>query len=106
MPVSSVRPLVLVSGLSARMVVVVNMDVHLGRPEGALHDLSTLERKPFEIELGELVPERLEGRARVDQGAHDHVACGPARAVEVRDAHGYLILAASLLIWFACAAAP
>ena len=109
----SVRVLVPVVPVSVRMagritgmIVVVHVHVDLGRPEDALHHLASLERPPGKTELGELVAEGLEGHARVHEGAHDHVPRGPARAVEVRDAHLYRILLASLLIWLACAAAP
>ena len=67
--------------------VVVDVDVHLGGAEGALHHLAALEREARQPELGELALERLEGHPGVDQRAHDHVSRGPARAVEVREAH-------------------
>ena len=109
----SVRVLVPVVPVSVRMagritgmIVVVHVHVDLGRPEDALHHLASLQRPPGKTELGELVAEGFEGHARVHEGAHDHVPRGPARAVEVRDAHLYRILLASLLIWLACAAAP
>src|SRR6266852_9319198 len=94
------------AGGVARMVMVMHVHVDLGRAEDPLHHLAPLQRPAGKVELGEFVPERLERHARVDEGAHDHVPRGPARAVEIRDAHLYLILLASLLIWLACAAAP
>jgi hypothetical protein len=95
-----------VPGISVRVVVIVDVHVDLGRPEDSLHDLAALEGETGQPELGELRPQRFEGHPRVDQSAHDHVARGSARTVEIGDAHGQRILLASLLIWFAWAAAP
>jgi hypothetical protein len=88
------------------MVMIVHVDVYLGRPEDALHDLAPLEREAGKPKLGELGPQRLERATGVHKRAHDHVPGGTARTIEVGQAHGQRILLASLLIWLAWAAAP
>src|SRR5439155_13839519 len=66
-----------------------DLDVHLGGAEVAAAHLVADEVPAGEIETVQCVSERLERRAGVDERAHDHVPCRPARAVEVRDAgHG------------------
>jgi hypothetical protein len=87
-----------VAHVSVRVIVIMHVDVHLGRPEDALHDLAPLEGETRELELGELGPECLEGHTRIHERAHDHVPRGPARTVEIGEAHGQRILLASLLI--------
>ena len=87
-----VRPRAGVAGGDATLVsaIVVIADVHLdlGGPEGALHHFPPLQRVPLEVQLAKLIAERLEREPGIDEGAQNHVAGGAARAVEVRDRHG------------------
>jgi len=96
--VASMRLTVRMARISMRVIVIMHVDIHLGCPEHALHDLAPLEGEAGQPELGELVAERLEGHARIHERPHDHVTRGPAGTVEIGEAHGQRILLASLLI--------
>ncbi len=98
MLVAPMRLSVRMARISMRVIVVMHVDIHLGRPKHALHDLAPLEGEAGQPELGELAAERLEGHAGIHERAHDHVTRGPARTVEIGEAHGQRILLASLLI--------
>src|SRR5262249_38258620 len=68
------------------MSVVIDRDVHLRRPERALADLANDQLPTGQRKVGELGAKRIDRYTGVDQGGHDHVACGAARTVEVDDA--------------------
>src|SRR6266498_3758339 len=64
-----------------------DMHVHLGGPKARLHHLPPLERVTAEMELPELALQFLEADSCIHEGAQDHVARRPRRAVKVREPH-------------------
>src|SRR4051794_35527627 len=60
--------------------------MHLGPAEPAGHYALSADCIPGEIQLAQVLAQRIKRQARIDKGAEDHVAARPAEAVEIGDA--------------------
>jgi hypothetical protein len=87
------------------VVLVLDVHVHLGRAKSSAPDLAGGDRPAVERQRGELLPDRVERDARVDERAEDHVPGRAAGTVEVDDA-AHRIFATRRLICEAWWAAP